>query len=385
MKKEKQKEKPQKNKKLNVKSLYKIVFKLAVSVLVILSLAIIPTLCISLVTVEDKLSKASKYKGILELWNIDTFEGGTAGKSAYLTNRSIAFEKQNKGLYVMVKNYTEEECRLALAEGKRPALISFGVGVGEDIIDYLSPLVGNFNEVRPEFLAAGKSENNQLAVPYCTGMYSIITTSQKLESAGQTADAGLSSIVTSCGSQKTLKNGKVKTTYSVSFGGKGYNSASLAYNDMYGKLTASDTAFSSEYNQKSPYNAYCDFVEGNSVMLMGTQRDMARIENRYSQGKIDGVIYEHLGGYTDLAQFIGVCKTDNSENFDACQNFISFIVSADSQQSLSKIGMFSVRMQKIYFEGEWSNAEYALSNPVSVQNVFTTKVQIAINIQNCFN
>ena len=34
---------------------------------------------------------------VLELWNVDTFEGGTASKSGFLEKVALAFEKKYKG------------------------------------------------------------------------------------------------------------------------------------------------------------------------------------------------------------------------------------------------------------------------------------------------
>ena len=40
-----------------------------------------------------------EYQGVLTLWNVDTFEGGSGARSGWLEKKAIAFEKQNKGIY----------------------------------------------------------------------------------------------------------------------------------------------------------------------------------------------------------------------------------------------------------------------------------------------
>lgn len=374
------KEKPQRQtKKINSKKVYDIALKLLVSIFVCLCLAIVPTLCISLSTVEDKLSKASNHKGILELWNIDSFEGGIASKTAYLTNRSIAYEKQNKGLYIMVKNYTEAECLNALEDGQRPALISFGAGVGSKLINYLSEIKGNYSRVKSQFLSAGKVGKTQFAVPWCSGMYSLISSAELIEKSGQNLSGGLAPIAGLCGSERALKNGKKVITYSVAFGGSGYTNSLGAFSAEFGKITSSPTAYNPDYTSKTPYGAYCDFVEGKANILLGTQRDVARIENRYTQGKIDNVVYQHLSQYTDLVQFIGIVNTTDTDIYNSANNFINYLLLPENQAVLAKIGMYSVTGEILYTSGEWAKSQAAFNKITKVLNAFTTTEQIEQN------
>lgn len=58
---------------------------------------------------KDKLVKKffgekTSYQGIITLWNIDTFEGGTVGKSYFLESVASRFEAQNKGALIKVEN-----------------------------------------------------------------------------------------------------------------------------------------------------------------------------------------------------------------------------------------------------------------------------------------
>lgn len=373
-------------KKINPKILYKIVFRVLVTVLIITAIALVPTIYFSINSpITNKFSgNVSNYKGILELWNIDSFEGGTGSKKSFLTARSVDFESTHKGLYVMVKNMTEAECLLALEDGQRPTMFSFGVGVGSELIKYLSELVDvDTNLVKNEFLSAGKSNGNY-AVAWCRGTYSLITTPNiaeeySISSIGQSA--------TVCGKIKQLKYNKTKTIYSLTFGGNSYNSPQMAYSSVYGNLCHSQTSFSEDYKSKTAYNAYCDFVEGKANILLGTQRDVARISNRISQGKLDGAIYEHLTSFTDLVQFIGVCNNVNYDQKQACEAFISYLVSEQVQLKLANIGMQTVcnLSKDLYTSGEFMVIEQACKNSCVVQNVFTTKEQLKHNANNCVN
>ena len=63
----------------------------------------------------------SKYQGIIEIWNIDTFEGGKKSKTEFLTSVTKSFQLKNKGIFFMIRNITENECMNMLQAGQRPA------------------------------------------------------------------------------------------------------------------------------------------------------------------------------------------------------------------------------------------------------------------------
>ena len=372
--------------KVNKKKVYAVVYRFAVSVLLVLLVAIVPSMYFSFKSpIADKFAPKGEFQGVLELWNIDTFEGGTASKTQFLKQRAIEFEKANKGTYIMVKNMTEKECLFALENGQMPAMFSFAVGVGEKILKYLSPMPDLEGNIRAEFLSAGKNQSGLYAVPWCRGVYSLISTTNKLEKAKVEPQEGLSKVATSSGYQTTLKNKKIKTTYSLSFGSAGYVCPQLAYSTSFQKLVKNSTSIDLKNLSKTQYEAYCDFVENKASILLGTQRDVARIENRISQGKIDGVIYEHLSSYTDLVQFAGICNTNSEQIFNACVAFTSFLISNSCQKKLSNIGMFSVCDENIYFSGVWQQIEQETLSECVVQNVFSSAKELADNKESCID
>ncbi len=367
----------------NRKSRFKALTRLVISAVLCVMVAIVPTIYVGIkIRVEDKYTaKRSAYQGILEIWNIDTFEGGTSGKTGFLKLQAVNFEKQNQGLYFMVKNMTETQCMLALSNGQMPAMFSFGVGVGEQIFKYLQEINISSN-VRTEFLDAGKKDEKQYAYAWCRGMYSLISTQEKLQKTSNDT-SNLASVVNSCGYVTKLKNNKTKTTYSLTFGSSGYVCPQLGYASSYTPLLQTQTSIDLANISKTPYTAYCDFIENRASILLGTQRDIARIENRITAGKIDGVVYQHLTGYTDLVQYLGVCQTTNIEQTQACKDFIYFLLDEQTQNNLSNIGMFSVNEQIIYTSGVWQQMDLLSQNSCKVQNVFTTKSVIESNKQSC--
>lgn len=370
-------------KKQNKKALCKGLVRLVISAILCVLVVVVPTIYIGIkFRIEDKYTQnRSDYQGVLEIWNIDTFESGTSGKSGFLKMQAINFEKQNKGLYFMVKNMTESQCLLALSNGQKPAMFSFGVGVGEQLQSYLQE-IPQLSNIRTEFLNAGKINDKIYAYAWCRGVYSLISTQDKLKkTSNDTTD--LASVVNNCGYTTKLKNNKTKTTYSLAFGSAGYVCPQLGFASSYTNLIQTETSIDLSNINKTPYTAYCDFIENRASILLGTQRDIARIENRLSTGKIENVVYQHLVDYTDLVQFLGICQTGNSKQTLACQNFIKFLLEENTQSKLSNIGMFSVNPQIIYNQGVWQQIDVLSQSTCKVENVFTLKAVIESNKQSC--
>lgn len=361
-----------------------LITRFVVSVVLCMIVAIVPTFYISAkYAIENNYTAdRSDYQGVLEIWNIDTFEGGTSGKYSFLKSQAINFEKKNKGLYFMVKNMTEEQCLLNLQNGQVPAMFSFGVGVGEKILDYLCEIDQTNLDINDEFLAAGKYNDKLLAAAWCRGVYALITTTERLEKVSQNTN-NLASIATNCGYVTQLKN-KTKTTYSLAFGSAGYVCPQLAFSLGYKNLVQNSTSIDLDNLNKTPYTAYCDFIEGKASILLGTQRDIARVENRVACGKLENVVYQYLTEYTDLVQYLSIAKNSDAQITGACQAFINFITAEDAQKSLANIGMFSVRECKIYSSGIWQEIENLFESLI-VENAFTSESKLNSNKQTCID
>lgn len=351
-------------KKINWKIVYVITLRGMLSLLLIIGVALIPAAIIfSRPKANNYIEKHTVAQSILELWNIDTFEGGTASKSSFLSSIAICFEKENRGSYIMVKNKTVDECMLALSQGQYPALFSFGLQAGKKLFNYLNEL--SFSpSINKIFLDSAKLDNKLFASPWCYGIYSLISTNLVAN------DRELSSIATTSGEQKQLKNGKVKTTYSIVFGEK-YSKPTSAYMANFGTMVNIQNAYDTNNFGKSAYDAYCDFVENKAKILLGSQRDIVRLENRALSGRIQDVVYQHLGIYTDLVQYIGICNLASKEEIEISNSFIKFLTSIDNLQMLSKIGMFApIDNQNLYFDGIYKDMQIAANNITIVPKLF---------------
>ena len=325
-----------------------IIFRLICLFFAIFLLVYIPTINIG---VNDNLNRIygsfvgekSSFNGIIEVWNIDSFESGSQSKTNLLNIAAAEYQKKYKGVYVLVRNISEQECVNMLLQGQTPDLFSCSYGVSLKIKSYIESFRETDFNLKDNFFNAGKDENGELgAVAWCSGLYFLITTKNMLEKAGVSVDNfNIFENVYSLGFKtqgKTLKN-----IYSITFANKGYLMPQQALNsyDINGAEKFSELAYN-KGNNLSQYEAYVDFLLGNSVMLLGSQRDVVRLVNRETAGKISEVVYKPLLSSTDLVQFLFLAKNENEEEKVYCEKFAKFILSETIQSKIAGSNMFSV-------------------------------------------
>lgn len=271
-------------------------------------------------------AKSDEENVILELWNVDTFEGGTSSRSDFLQKTAMLFKKQNEQVYIIVKNLNYDEAKSQLEQNQKPDMVSFGLGAGELFLPFLSQVdVGN-NDI--ELLQYGQKDGKQLCAPWCMGAYLLC-------SLNGTDVNNISSWITY--EKKNL----------VGFGGEN-NVAALALKENKAdfKMNRKLLYEPKVDNSFSQYMAYKDFIQNKFDVLIGTQRDYIRLLNRIRLG-LSQCCFNFLGGFSDLVQWFGVLNGDGATKV-LCESFLSFLLSSECQQDLSKISMFSVADESIY-------------------------------------
>ena len=121
----------------------------------------------------------------------------------------------------------------------------------------------------------------------------------------------------------------------------------------------------------TPYQAYQGFLEKKFAVLLGTQRDLSRVLQKQSQGKLIDVTFEFLSGYTDIVQYIAFCD-NGKQRADASQKFVEYITSDQSQKKLASLQMFSPALD-IFDNGLHFEMQKALGRKLNVPNVFADK------------
>lgn len=285
----------------------------------------------------------SNYHGIIEIWNIDTFESGSASKTSFLNVAAKDFQKKYKGAYVLVRNISEQECENMLAQGQKPDLFSCSYGVSTKIKPYIQDFGNHEFDLKTNFLEAGKDDTGALyGVAWCSGLYFAFSTKEALLKAGAVQDENfvLSDNIFNLG--YVSKGKKTKNVYSVSFARKGYvmpKEAAISYNKSEANLI-SELSFNGEVKY-SQYEAYVEFLLGNSIVLLGSQRDVVRLTMREQDGKIQDLITQPVLSTTDLVQFLFIAKTEDSLKLEYINKFAALLLSGKMQEKLDEYNMFS--------------------------------------------
>lgn len=333
-------------KKFSKKTVVEVLKRTFIGILVVVLIVVLPAIKLTknqdLEFIYEKfIGKKSEYQGMIEIWNIDTFEGGNISKTKLLSKIASDFQAEHKGLYFMVRNVTESECANLIASGQYPDVFSCSYGVAESVKEYVMPLDLKF-DIYDNFLKAGQDKNGvQMGVPWCFGSYYLISTKDRLEKAGKGENSNLLDI---CLNSGFVKSGKKETIiYSLDFGFGKYSLPNVALSAYYdnGELFIFDKTLNKDNLSQSSYSAYCNFVAGKSTMLLGTVRDVFRVKNRQQNGKLEDVIIQPLEKFSDLVQFAFVVDLKDDLRTKYSQKFVEFLASERAQLQVLKGGLFS--------------------------------------------
>ncbi len=269
-------------------------FRIFLSSLIIV--AIILTFTIGITKIKEKkplIGQENSYIGIINLWHIDSFEGGLGSRKQFLLDTAVEFEKSYNGIYVNVTNHTVDSVENCFRDGVYPDMISYGIGVE---IKNVVELDLNFD------FNGGKLNNKTFALPWCSGGYALIT--------------------------KQNLNIDKNNFDSITVSKSNFNNPKLA---LYLEEIVCDNII-----EKKPLDAYVDFVSGKADYFLGSQRDIIRLSGRGVAVKI-----RPLKNYNDYYQYISVLSKD--EEIQRYSNeFIKLLLSEKIQLKLPKIGMLSV-------------------------------------------
>ena len=247
---------------------------------------------------------------IYTVWHIETFEGGSKARIDYLKSTAKTVEQQNLGTLFYIKTVKPENLESELSASK-PDIVSFGFGVGQVVLPYLLNLANTYT-VRDELVESGMFNNLVYALPYIVSGYAEIKHSE------------LSSTFL-CGTSNYVKPENI-------------------YSSL--KLTPK--------NKESSNEAYKHFVYNKDAFLLGTARDVYRVNNLNNIGRTNAII-KPLDTYTDLLQYVGLCENDNITN-----KFVELLLNPKNQLTLTNYSLFSSLHNKLYNSGIYNDMENAI-------------------------
>ena len=245
---------------------------------------------------EISLVEQKEYKGIITVWHIDGFEGGSGSRKQFLLKMSREFEKQNSGVLVMVINHTFSSLKEGIDKGNYPDIISYSNGAevnGMQELNLSRAVVG------------GKIGGKVYATAWCRGGYVLIKNSNALDKR-----------------QNTIIVSQAEFTQPL-----------LA-------MALEGLEFDNIEVHK-PMDAYVKFTSNKYTYFLGTQRDVVRLSNRGME-----VECVPLTAFNDLYQYMALTCTDSMKSVYA-RRFIEFIISDSVQAKLNEICMLSPYIQVV--------------------------------------
>lgn len=310
-------------------------------------------------------------RAVLEMWHVESFEGGSTSRRDWLLRRATEWEKTHSGSYIHITTYSYEQALTMLNEGESFDIISFSSGIGSKLLDKLQPF--DSANVWDNYADSAVIDDYQLALPYMTGAYMLFS---RQDVTGQLQGQELIDKCLSFDiSKKIGKNTIQLLSLDCGFASNNNPIMALYESGVSGQLTVN-------YAQ-TQYNAYERFVSATkSVVLLGTQRDLYRLSNREQQGKISTLNYVPLTSYTDLVQYVGVSK--DCEYIQLAQEFCQLLIGDKAQKSLYSTGMFSVKYDDIYTDERYLAVQQSIKNSI-VANVFRDSTIIEKERQTALN
>lgn len=209
---------------------------------------------------------------VLTLWQIDSFEGGRGSRAEYLRSLAQDFAK-SANVYIEVTALSSDAARTNISAGVVPDIISYGAG----------------------FYGIESLVSEGYGKAWCRGAYCLIALS----------GTDFSS---------------VSTTNTVINEGKD-NLVSVAA--LFSGLQGADYA--------APTSAYVSLISGEYDFLLGTQRDVIRLQIRGESFEV-----KPLTEFNDLYQYISVLTRDG-EKAAVAEEYINYVLSHG--ESLTRIGM----------------------------------------------
>ena len=266
------------------KSMKKFKFKNLISIFLGCACIVICILFSFIKISEKSLTSKVGYKAVITIWQIDTFDGGTGSRTAFLRNITNEYHKKHQEVLFLVINHTVESANAAFLKNKIPDIISYG-NCNLEIIKFAREICDTKEN------DGGVINGKRYAMPWLKGCYYYIThANQKIE--------------------------EVKNSFVVD--NENYSGALplLAQN-----LKVANPIF---LNSKE---SLIRFKADKNSALIGTQRDIVRLQNQEISFNA-----EPLTEFCDLYQYASI-TTMSDEKVSFAISFLNYLTSFEVQKN----------------------------------------------------
>ncbi len=239
--------------------------------IVLIALLIVLT-PVSYCTLKGRETTDESVMMVIDLWQIDGFEGGKGSRAEYLSKKAgECFDGEN--IYFRVTSLTDDAARMNIAEGNLPDVISYNSGF-YGIAEYIN-------------------DRHFASMEWCNGCYCLITLDERAD-------------FSDVSPKNTIINGGKDNLAEVCAVLEGIAGAEVA----------------------QPTNAYLHLLDGKYKYLLGTQRDLFRFAARERECKI-----KPLNAFSDLRQNISIIASDG-QRYAVCKEFIEYLTAHNEVSSL---------------------------------------------------
>ena len=240
---------------------------------------------------------------ILNVWQIDSFEGGRGSRTAHLQKIATEFS-ESTGCYLMVTSLSSASARLNLEKGNVPDILSYGAGM-YGLEKYIN----------------GKSPYKT----WCYGSYCLLSINAEDDFSGVS-------------SENTVINSGTDNLYGAAALLSGLSGSAV---DM-------------------PTGAYVKLINGDYKYLLGTQRDAFRLKTR-------GIAFslKPITVFNDLYQNISVTAREQHK-ISYAEKFIDYLISKKSDNVKLGLFADGIKLYDDELSAlENLQYDYKLSTPIS--------------------
>lgn len=293
----------------------------------------------------------NEYKGILTLWHINGWQTGKATTSAYLKKCIQSFENKNAYVFIELKTLTPVKASEKILSGEKPDIISFPTGFFEDPA-LLMPLdkAGFDNPFLSQSCMYG---GKTYAFAFLLNAYLLYYNQELLfekeidEAAFEKPTFGELTEAAKILSFTRTEGKKQKEIYGMAAQSEFITSpyAALAYFQENGKEPSALEASGAISVQAE--NGLELFLNKQAAFLISSAATLNTLRNSKQTPPAFGACAFSL--YSDMAQYMGICKTDDQNKLNCCKNFLYSLLNEKNIRRAEETGAFPVLfMEDLY-------------------------------------
>lgn len=295
----------------------------------------------------DKTKNAAQkveYKGILTLWHINGWQTGKAQTSAYLKKCIQNFENKNSYVFIELTTLTPLKASEKILAGENPDMISFPTGFFQDPA-LLLPLdrAGLKNtSLSQSCIYNGKT----YAFAYLINAY-LLFYNQELFFEKE-IDETIFEKPTSCGLFKAAKI----LSFTHTEGKKKKEIYGMAAQAEYITFPPAALAYFQESKKEAPESEATGGIsvqtENGLQFFMNKQAafliSSAAMLNTLKNSKQTPPAYQAcaFSRYSDMVQYMGICKTGDQKKANCCKNFLYSLMNEKNIRRAEETGAFPV-------------------------------------------